>query len=100
MAVESYLSPGLRTRGSLDPSMLVRLGAATAALVRVVRSPRAPRALPGPRSAGAPAMPEAVYTCEEPSTRFDRQRAEQVCAAYRAADLVQPRPGLFLHVQA
>jgi hypothetical protein len=44
--------------------------------------------------------PQAAYACEEPATRFDARTAQQADAAYRAADLVQPRPGLYLHVQA
>jgi|GEM_PF-7018668 len=83
--------------------MLVRLGTPSADLVRVVRTGRAPRALPGPASAARaePQRPaEPVYAVEEPTTRVDLLKAQQACAAYLAADLVQPRPGLYLHVEA
>jgi hypothetical protein len=86
--------------------MLVRLGLAAADSVpkgqRVVRAAqRAARALPKPRSAAGNNTPhEAAYAYEEPATSFDARRAQQADAAYRAADLVQPRPGLFLHVRA
>jgi hypothetical protein len=86
--------------------MLVRLGLAAADSVpegqRVVRATQRPaRALPKPRSSEGNSQPhEAAYAYEEPATRFDTRRAQQADAAYRAADLVQPRPGLFLHVRA
>lgn len=82
--------------------MLVRLVFACAEIVPLrqrARAERPVRALPAPREPAGAARPvETVYACEEP--RFDVQAAQQACAAYRACELVQPRPGLFIHVLA
>ena len=92
--------------------MLVRVGVAGADSVpegqRIAPAARATRALPGQRRPAwrlpPTASSEAAYASEEPSTRcdtrFDTRRAQQAIEAYRAAELVQPRSGLFLHVQA
>jgi hypothetical protein len=93
--------------------MLVRLGLAAAESVpagqRLVRAAhqfsagphrRAARRLGSGAAATYSAPQETSYAHEEPTASFDARRAQQAAAAYRAADLVQPRPGLFLHVQA
>jgi hypothetical protein len=83
--------------------MLVRIGLRSASIARV-RVVRAPRALPGPSTVAQPSEPERpvepVYAAPEPATRVDLGKAQHACAAYLAADLVQPRPGLYLHVKA
>ena len=88
--------------------MLVRLAADSVRVLRVERVERAfqrpfqraQRALPGPRDEQGREQPQPAYACEEPAKRCDARTAQQAVEAYRAADLVQPRPGLFLHVQA
>jgi hypothetical protein len=62
--------------------------------VRALPSGTAPHRSPEPE-------PERVY---EPAYVQDLQaeavRAQRACEAYRAAELIQPRPGLFLRVKA
>lgn len=94
--------------------MLVRTGVVASDSVpagqRVARTrPRATRALPGgDRSGGSYSEPsysetrysDPSYVHEEPSTRPDARIAQRALDAYRAADLVQPWPGLYLRVRA
>jgi hypothetical protein len=94
--------------------MLVRTGVVASdsmqAGQRVARTrPRATRALPGgERSAGSYNEPsysetrysEPGYAREEASTRPDARISQRALEAYRAADLVQPWPGMYLRVRA
>jgi hypothetical protein len=93
--------------------MLVRLGAADSVLAgqRIVRahSPR-PRGVPARAalpSGARPAEPEGAYDAEPayvqdgPAPDVAAARyAQHALAAYQAAELIQPRPGLIIHVQA
>ena len=92
--------------------MLVCLGAADSVPEgqRVVRIPpaRRIRALPSSTAPGAAHRstepepePERLY---EPAYVHNRQAdnlpIQRACEAYRASELIQPRPGLFLRVKA
>ncbi|HET8934898.1 MAG TPA: hypothetical protein VFN67_15730 [Polyangiales bacterium] len=88
--------------------MLVRWGTADSVpqgqdLARV-RAPRHPRALPSgarPEHTQPQSGPERLY---EPAYVHEAQadvlRLQRACEAYRASELIQPRPGLFLRVKA
>jgi hypothetical protein len=89
--------------------MLVRLGVGGANSVpegqRIVRATRpferAVRALPYAGRGAGPGRQEHVHAPEEPVCYVvDARRAQQADDAYRAAQLIQPRPGLIIRVQA
>jgi hypothetical protein len=72
---------------------------------RIVRAqPRAGLALPSTARAGQPepaydAAP--AYVQDKPGLdAASLRRAQHACEAYQAAELIQPRPGLIIRIQA